>query len=196
MTHLRFNSAAALVGLALLAPALSFADTCDNSGNLTNSSGIVVGTCTPASGDPTTNVTDPYAFRRQGVFGCSLNGSYSMSVGALSAVGGVYVPVNDAAVTLNTGYLVYKECVLRGVVDRQRENVSATLQRQQINTYAKGRDGQPYFSTDRKGERVEEADRVTLLSLRKRYARHAQPRVQAAGHARDRARLHGRTQLS
>ena len=54
-------------------------------------------------------VSTDYSFTRNGVFGCSMNGSYAMSVGALSAVGGVFVPVNDAAVTLKTGYLVYKE---------------------------------------------------------------------------------------
>ena len=86
------------------------------------------------------------SFSREGVFGCSQTGSYSMSVGALSAVGGAFVPVNDAAVTLNTGYLVYKECVLRGIVDRMRENATANLQRQIQTTYLRGRSGQPLFS--------------------------------------------------
>lgn len=88
----------------------------------------------------------PPSFSREGVFGCSQTGSYSMSVGALSAVGGAFVPVNDAAVTLNTGYLVYKECVLRGIVDRMRENATANLQRQILVAYQRGRNGQPLFS--------------------------------------------------
>src|SRR3990167_9643499 len=60
--------------------------------------------------------SEPKGFSRQGIFGCSQTGSYSMSVGTLGAMGGAFVPVNDAAVTLNTGYLVFKECVLRGIV--------------------------------------------------------------------------------
>ena len=96
--------------------------------------------------DITVTGTINTSFSRSGVFGCSQTGSYSMSVGALSAVGGAYVPVNDAAVTLNTGYLVYKECVLRGVVDRMRENATANLQRAILVAYQRGRNGQPLFS--------------------------------------------------
>ncbi|HEY4488462.1 MAG TPA: hypothetical protein VJB97_03010, partial [Candidatus Paceibacterota bacterium] len=66
-----------------------------------------------ASAQVNLDYSQTYAFQRDGVFGCSLNGSYSMSVGTMSAMGGAYVPVNDASVTLNTGYLVYKECILR-----------------------------------------------------------------------------------
>src|SRR3989344_7232605 len=43
----------------------------------------------------------PYVFTRQGLFDCSA-GEFSSSVGALAATGGAYVPVNDAAVTINT----------------------------------------------------------------------------------------------
>ena len=72
-------------------------------------------------------VEDPYVFKSEGLFGCSQNGAYSMSVGSMSAVGGVYVPVNDAAVTVNTGYLVYKECILREVVDAMRMSAAASI---------------------------------------------------------------------
>jgi hypothetical protein len=85
-------------------------------------------------------------FRRNGIFGCSVDGAHAMSVGSLSAVGGVYVPVNDAAVTLNTGYLVYKECVLRGVVNRQREAVIAETVRKILVDYTRARDGNPMWS--------------------------------------------------
>ena len=84
---------------------------------------------------------DSYQFKAQGIFGCNETGAYGMSVGSLSAVGGVYVPVNDAAVTLNTGYLVYKECVLRNVVDRIRESVTSAIANQTIETGLTGRDG-------------------------------------------------------
>ncbi|KKW07358.1 MAG: hypothetical protein UY39_C0015G0001, partial [Candidatus Kaiserbacteria bacterium GW2011_GWC2_49_12] len=43
--------------------------------------------------------SEQYQFQRSGIFGCNQTAAYRMSVGALSAVGGVYVPVNDAAVT-------------------------------------------------------------------------------------------------
>lgn len=89
----------------------------------------------------TTSASAPYNFARQGVFGCNLTGSYAMSVGAMSAVGGVYVPVNDAAVTLNTGYLVYKECVLRGIVDREKESVIAALTKKISTTIQTGANG-------------------------------------------------------
>lgn len=92
-----------------------------------------------------TSVSDDYNFARQGVFGCNLTGSYSMSVGAMSAVGGVYVPVNDAAVTLNTGYLVYKECVLRGIVNREKESATAASIKQVNNAILTNRDGNPMF---------------------------------------------------
>ncbi len=142
-------------------------------GQEVNENGIVIGTCTTTdpstdgsgSQDPnainaTISFSDTYAFKRQGVFGCSLQGSHSMSVGALAAVGGVYVPVNDAAVTLNTGYLVYKECVLRGVVNRQREAATAGLAKQGLATFLTGRDGNPFFPQDIEAEMQVERDRV------------------------------------
>ena len=43
-----------------------------------------------------------------GIFSCNQNGSYAMSVGALGASGGVYVPVADASVELNTGIVNVK----------------------------------------------------------------------------------------
>src|SRR4051812_17105738 len=92
-------------------------------------------TTNPNTVTATADYSSTYAFQKDGVFGCNLNGAYSMSVGALSATGGAYVPVNDAAVTLNTGYLVYKECVLRGIVVRQREGVTSALTKQMAVTY-------------------------------------------------------------
>lgn len=105
------------------------------------------------------------AFSRRGVFGCSVNGSYSMSVGAMGAIGGVYVPVNDAAVTLNTGYIVYKECVLRGVVNREREAATAQAQRGVIGTYQRGRNGKPFYPEVLSRDLRDERDRVVALSI-------------------------------
>ena len=78
-------------------------------------------------------------FSRQGIFGCNDAGAYSMSVGSLSAMGGAFVPVSDAAVTLNTGYLVYKECVLRPMVNKLSENAIANLVRQTVTQFNTGR---------------------------------------------------------
>lgn len=83
-------------------------------------------------------------FFREGVFGCSA-GQYALPTGTLAAIGGVYVPVNDAAVTLNTGYLVYKECVLDGVTTRMREAASAAIVRTVLNYINTGDQGNPLY---------------------------------------------------
>jgi len=77
------------------------------------------------------------SFKSDGILGCNRTGAYAMSVGSMSVIGGSYVPVSDAAVTLNTGFLVYKECVLRIVVDDMREAATAGLEKkvnQQLQT--------------------------------------------------------------
>jgi hypothetical protein len=80
-----------------------------------------------------------------GIFSCNQNGSYAMSVGALGATGGVFVPVADASVELNTGTLVYKECVLREVVDAQRMAATAGFTQQGTSQILTGRNGAPQF---------------------------------------------------
>lgn len=113
----------------------------------------------------TNSESEKYSYKRQGVFGCNQTGAYAMSVGSLSAVGGVYVPVNDAAITLNTGYLTYKECVLRGISNRQREAAIAGLVQQILNSILSGRDGNPYFVSSIDDERVDVEDAATLRVL-------------------------------
>lgn len=148
-----------------IAGAQAVSDGCGTGLNGTYPDGCSAPATTAASLAATAASPSDYAYQRQGVFGCNMNGSYSMSVGALSAVGGVYVPVNDAAVTLNTGYLVYKECVLRGVVNRERENATANYQKSGLSRFLSGRDGQPYFSQRLTTEKRLEYDRTVLLSL-------------------------------
>ncbi len=115
-----------------------------------------------ASAQVNLNYSQTYAFQRDGVFGCSLNGSYSMSVGTMSALGGAYVPVNDASVTLNTGYLVYKECILREVVNRQRD-VAIVGQVRAITTAVEtGRNGNPLYSTRPVNEDKDAGNRAVL----------------------------------
>jgi hypothetical protein len=134
--------ALAITAIFCVTPVLAFAQ--DAGGEAADT------TATSATAD----YSSTFAFQRQGVFGCSINGSYSMSVGALSAVGGTYVPVNDAAVTLNTGYLVYKECVLRGIVNRMREDASSAIQKQILVAYNRGRNGLPLYSQSLQRESV------------------------------------------
>lgn len=110
----------------------------------------------------TQSASDQYKFQRQGVFGCNLNGAYAMSVGALSAVGGIYVPVNDAAVTLNTGYLVYKECVLDGVTKREGESAASAF----LSQYNRQIQSLRLLSQDFRAETLERADQTVLDALR------------------------------
>jgi len=157
------------------------ATTCVN-GALIDEFGITQGTCEGGSIDGNgagANASDAFAFKRQGVFGCSQSGSYAMSVGSLSAVGGVYVPVNDAAVTLNTGYLVYKECVLRGVVNRQREAATAGIFKQGSTSFLRGRNGGPQFSQKIDREQKNEASRVVLSNLQNNLLATLNPSLKA-----------------
>lgn len=102
------------------------------------------------SGDPSTDPsTDPNAtgdpttpqLTTQGIFGCLGRGAQVSNVGTTRAIGGVYVPVNDAAVTLNTGYLVYKECVLDSMSRKVAENALAEFTRQGTQSFERGRNG-------------------------------------------------------
>jgi hypothetical protein len=104
--------------------------------------------CTPGPGSncADTNAPTPTAtssLARDGVFGCSA--SKYQNIGSLSAMGGVYVPVNDAAVTLNTGYLVYKECVLDGVVSAIKNDAVAGLQKSVIKAMEQSREGNAQY---------------------------------------------------
>lgn len=118
MNKVKRNNILLFALLLALMPALSFAQS-------TNSS--------------PTQIAVPQGFN--GIFSCNQNGAYAMSVGALGATGGVYVPVADASVELNTGTLVYKECVLREVVDAQREAATAGYTQQATNNIQTGRSG-------------------------------------------------------
>ncbi len=80
-----------------------------------------------------------------GIFGCRGVGAQVANVGTQTAIGGIYVPVNDAAVTLNTGFLVYKECILDGVARKIAENVSAEYLNQSYRAFSRGRGGNPQY---------------------------------------------------
>ena len=109
---------------------------------------------------------DAYKFQRQGIFDCNRNGSYSMSVGAFSAIGGAYVPVADAAVELNTGTLVYKECVLREVVNRESESALTAFFKKADLAIQTGRNGNPLYVVNEGKELLDVSDQAFLNFLR------------------------------
>ncbi len=103
--------------------------------------GAVLFTATTVSAQGNDNPTQPpgddnveppgTSLSTNGIFGCRGQGAAVANVGTTRAIGGVYVPVNDAAVTLNTGYLVYKECVLDGMARNIAQNATAEQMQQQ-----------------------------------------------------------------
>lgn len=131
MNKVKRNKILVLVFALAALPALAFAQS-DTTGSQTSSNGST----------PTT-VAVPQGFG--GIFSCNQNGANAMSVGALGATGGVYVPVADATVELNTGTLVYKECILREVVDAQRQAATAGFIQQGTNQVLTGRNGSPEY---------------------------------------------------
>ncbi|MEK7156720.1 MAG: fibronectin type III domain-containing protein [Patescibacteria group bacterium] len=110
------------------------------------------GTGGTGGGGGTGGTGENLSLRRQGIFDCNQNGAYSMSVGALGATGGVYVPVADSTVELNTGTLVYKECVLREVINREREAATAGVARKAVIAIQTGRGGNPQYVVNQEQE--------------------------------------------
>ncbi len=104
-------------------------------------------TCVIESKTPGVPVTTPtgQTLSNDGIYGCRGLGAQVANVGTLSAIGGIYVPVNDAAVTLNTGFLVYKECILDGVTRKIAENISAEYTATQLRAFNAGRGGNPQY---------------------------------------------------
>jgi len=108
------------------------------------------GICFDAEGNEIGPVGNMQGFARDGIFGCNA-GAYALSVGTLSAIGGVYVPVNDAAVTQNTGYLIYKECTLDGLNRKIAENGTAALTTALLNFFNTGFGGDSAYVADLAG---------------------------------------------
>ncbi len=79
---------------------------------------------------------------RRGVMGCNASGFGSVGSRTPS---GAHVPVWDSAVALNTNILVYKECILDGVVNTFKEAAVARTTRTGINTINTGINGSPMF---------------------------------------------------
>jgi hypothetical protein len=98
-----------------------------------------------AAGATPQQITNSPTLSNDGIFGCLGQGARVANVGTTAAIGGVYVPVNDAAVTLNTGFLVYKECILDGVARKIAESSTAELGAQNLRAALSGRNGAAQF---------------------------------------------------
>lgn len=118
----------------------------------------------------TDSAAAPYQFKNEGIFGCNQIAGANASAGTLAAIGGVYVPVNDAAVTLNTGILVYKECVLRPLQDRLRESAMSALLKRADIAIETGREGNKRYVVDPDAEVLVVMDRSRLATLTGRAA--------------------------
>ncbi len=121
---------------------------------------------TGTGGTPTTppSASEPYQFKRQGIFDCNLIGA--QSIGSQTAQGGPYVPVADFTTEQNTGILVYKECVLREVINREREAAMTAFAKKAIVGIQTGRNGSPQYVVDERQELVTQgSDPEFLLFL-------------------------------
>ena len=86
-----------------------------------------------------------YQYQSDGIYGCNQTGAAASSVGQFSA-NGVYVPVADATVELNTGYLVYLFCSLRPLVSALSQSATAGLTSKILTAVNTGNNGGPQFS--------------------------------------------------
>jgi len=106
-----------------------------------------------------------YQFKNEGIFGCNQVAGANASAGTVAAIGGVYVPVNDAAVTLNTGILVYKECVLRPLQDRLRESAMSALLKKNVLSAETGREGNKQYVVNLPAEILAIKDKAAYTYL-------------------------------
>ncbi len=92
---------------------------------------VVVFTGSPVFAQSSVNDVD--------IFNCNTNSQATASAGSTGPLGGPYVPVADYAVELNTGLLVYKECVLRNIINQKRKALTSDLDRSYITRFNSGR---------------------------------------------------------
>ena len=110
---------------------------------------------TPTTTPPTTGA-QAYQFQSDGIYGCNQTGAAASSVGAFTA-SGVYVPVADAAVELNTGYLVYLFCSLRPLVSALSQSATAGFVKKIDVAITTGNNGNPQFSVNANAEDLQTA---------------------------------------
>lgn len=100
----------------------------------------------------------------QGVYSCQ-GGQYAQSIGSQTARGSIYVPVADSATELNSGILVYKECILRVIADRGKEAVTASLIKLNQNAIQTGRGGSPLYVKNLGAERLAISDATVISTI-------------------------------
>ncbi len=83
-----------------------------------------------------------------------------MSVGSMSAIGGSFVPVSDNGVTLNSGYLVYKTCVLSPAAAQMKNYLTAAYMSAWLQTFNTSRNGNPSYSQSIPREMADVRDRA------------------------------------
>ncbi len=118
------------------------------------------------------------SFQRQGIFDCNQIAGQGQSIGAMAG-SGIYVPVNDAAVTLNTGILVYKECVLREVVDREREAATSAFFRKIYTGIETGRGGSAMYVKSKQEILTSASDPAMLKVLEDGTLKALDPSIQS-----------------
>jgi hypothetical protein len=127
----------------------------------------------PARAQTTTDTTNPNGLPDSALItSCAPKGEKPpQGVGQMSG-GGIFVPVNDAAVTantnqivFNTGMLEYKECVLREIVDAQRKYVTAVQIARSLSAFQTGRDGNPLYQVNPRTEPLGVTDQETERRL-------------------------------
>ncbi len=113
-------------------------------------------TVTPGDPLPTVGDSDsiPEGYSTEGLYSCE-GGKYG-SVGAERAQG-VFVPVADQATITNTNILLYKQCILDGVVTRIRETMIAAMAKSTLSWAA----NQPAFEENPKKFRDDLKTKVT-----------------------------------
>ncbi len=111
-----------------------------------------------------TSGAQQYQFSSDGIYGCNKTGAAASSVGAFAASGS-YVPVSDAAVELNTGYIVYLDCSLRPLVSALSEDATVALVTKITTAFTTGNNGNPQFSVNINKENQRIADNTMINNL-------------------------------
>jgi len=124
---------------------------------------LVSAQAAPTSAPPTTGA-QAYQFQSDGIYGCNQTGAAASSVGAFAASGS-YVPVSDAAVELNTGYLVYLDCSLRPLASALSERTTAGLVKKILVSFTQGNSGNPQFSVNIDNENARVRDNAVVPAI-------------------------------
>ena len=106
-----------------------------------------------------------YQYSRQGIFDCNIYGGAPQNIGSQTAQGSIYVPVADYTVEQNTGILVYKECILREIIDRQREAAMTAFLKKMYRGVQEGRNGSPLYVQNQGKELLVNVSDPTFLQV-------------------------------